>query len=54
MIEDGVEYENVYGYPQMGAPQILTLRLQPDHPNNLHGVTTGASASDLTTYGLLG
>lgn len=51
LIEDG-EYETVYGYPppQMGggAPRILTLRLQPNHPNNLH------AASDLTTYALLG
>ncbi|KAI3686639.1 hypothetical protein L1987_80319 [Smallanthus sonchifolius] len=56
MIENGIEYENVYGYPQMCAPDILTLRLQPDHPNNLHGVGTtgGPTASDLTTYGLLG
>lgn len=54
MIEDGVEYENVYGYPQMAPPHILTLRLQPDHPNNLHVVAGGATTSDLTTYGLLG
>ncbi|KAI7732505.1 hypothetical protein M8C21_024224 [Ambrosia artemisiifolia] len=57
MIENGLEYENVYGYPQMGAPpHILTLRLQPDHANSLHGAvtTTGPTASDLTTYGLLG
>nr|XP_043606248.1 floral homeotic protein DEFICIENS-like [Erigeron canadensis] len=54
MIEDGVEYENVYGYPHMVAPHILTLRLQPDHSNNLHAVTGATTASDLTTYGLLG
>ncbi|GJU14526.1 MADS-box transcription factor CDM19 [Tanacetum coccineum] len=54
MIEDGVDYENVYGYPHMAAQHILTLRLQPDHPNNLHAVTTGTAASDLTTYGLFG
>ncbi|XP_076922491.1 agamous-like MADS-box protein AP3 [Bidens hawaiensis] len=57
LIENGMEYENVYGYTQMGAPpHLLTLRLQPDHPNNLHGPVTasGPTASDLTTYGLLG
>lgn len=49
MIEDG-EYEAMYGYPpQMTTPRILTLRLQPNHPNNLHATT-----SDLTTYALLG
>nr|ACV53813.1 MADS-box protein [Gerbera hybrid cultivar] len=53
MIEDGREYENMYGYPQMVAPRILTLRLQPDHPHNLHAAA-GAVQSDLTTYALLG
>ncbi|PWA55283.1 flower development transporter AP3 [Artemisia annua] len=51
MIEDAGEYENIYGYPPHIATQrILTLRLQPNHPDNLHAAT----ASDLTTYSLLG
>nr|ABR18735.1 MADS-box transcription factor HAM63 [Helianthus annuus] len=51
MIEDAGEYEALYGYPPRiaAAPRILTLRLQPNHPNDLH-----AAASDLTTYALLG
>ncbi|KAJ0527464.1 putative transcription factor, K-box [Helianthus annuus] len=51
MIEDAGEYEALYGYPPhiAAAPRILTLRLQPNHPNDLH-----AAASDLTTYALLG
>nr|XP_043614549.1 floral homeotic protein DEFICIENS [Erigeron canadensis] len=51
MIEDAREYEAVYGYPShIAAPRILTLRLQPNHPDHLHA----AAASDLTTYSLLG
>ncbi|GKA96847.1 floral homeotic protein DEFICIENS-like protein [Tanacetum coccineum] len=48
MIEDAGEYETIYGYPP--HPRILTLRLQPNLPDNLHA----AAASDLTTYSLLG
>ncbi|XP_071710738.1 floral homeotic protein PMADS 1-like [Rutidosis leptorrhynchoides] len=56
MIEDGGEYDQcVYGYPpphmDAAARRILTLRLQPNHPDHsLHA----ASASDLTTFALLG
>lgn len=57
MIEDaGGEYETMYatGYPQhITAPRILTLRLHPNHPNNMHA-SAAATASDLTTYALLG